>query len=209
MCKYIQSAIVDSALVALFTMAVTLPVFASKSDYSNQCSACHMPNGSGNEAIRAPLIAGLEASYIIRQIKNFQSGRRGHEKDDASAQAMRGISMGLSEEKIHSLATYISVMPTPELIQEAQPTGFRGRGLYSGCSSCHGAQGEGNESLGAPRIANQHMWYLSSQLEKFRSDIRGDDTGDQYGVQMNAMAKAINNDADIETLINYISKLGE
>lgn len=184
-------------------------VQASKDLYLQQCAACHMPNGAGNTAQQAPAIAGLNENYLNRQLKNFQTGLRGHNQDDTSGQIMASMVITLTEEKTQSLSRYISQLPVVKLEQESKATGFRGRGLYSGCSSCHGAKGEGNHSLGAPRLSQQYSWYLKKQLNKFRQDIRGNTAKDHYGKQMNVMAKDIASDGDIETLVNYIARLGQ
>ena len=52
------------------------------------------------------------------------------------------------------------------LIAVAQPTGVRS------CAGCHGAQGEGNASNGAPRIAGQPQAYLERQLAAFADGRR-------------------------------------
>jgi len=40
------------------------------------------------------------------------------------------------------------------------------------CAACHGAQGEGNASTGAPRIAGQPAQYLAKQLESYVNGSR-------------------------------------
>jgi cytochrome c553 len=42
----------------------------------------------------------------------------------------------------------------------------------AGCAACHGAQGEGNVQLGAPRIAGQPQPYLQRQLEAYADGRR-------------------------------------
>ncbi|HZR03850.1 MAG TPA: cytochrome c [Burkholderiales bacterium] len=44
--------------------------------------------------------------------------------------------------------------------------------LVQGCAGCHGAQGEGNASEGAPRIAGQPQAYLERQLAAFADGRR-------------------------------------
>jgi cytochrome c553 len=40
------------------------------------------------------------------------------------------------------------------------------------CQGCHGAQGEGNAAVGAPRIAGQSAHYLEKQLRDYASGAR-------------------------------------
>ncbi len=56
------------------------------------------------------------------------------------------------------------------------------------CAACHGAKGEGNRELGAPSIAALPAWYVTQQLEKFRSGYRGTHPEDIHGQQMRAIA---------------------
>ena len=182
---------------------------ASETQYQQLCIACHGADGAGNAAMQAPAIAGLDKEYLQRQLVGFKTGLRGHNKDDSSGQVMAGMVAMLSDKNAESLSGYIAQLPIVKLEQESKPTGFRGRGLYSGCSSCHGAKGEGSPALGAPRLSQQYTWYLKKQLNKFRQDVRGNTPKDHYGNQMSTMAKDIASDNDIETLVNYIARLGK
>ena len=199
------SGLISTVLMASFATNTQ----ASETQYQQLCIACHGTDGAGNAAMQAPAIAGLDKEYLQRQLKGFKTGLRGHSKDDSSGQVMAGMVAMLSDKDTESLSGYIAQLPIVKLEQESKPTGFRGRGLYSGCSSCHGAKGEGSPALGAPRLSQQYTWYLKKQLNKFRQDVRGNTPKDHYGNQMSTMAKDIASDSDIETLVNYIARLGK
>jgi cytochrome c oxidase subunit 2 len=79
-----------------------------------------------------------------------------------------------------------------------------GQAQYAVCISCHGAQGEGNEELQAPKLAGQEDWYLRNQLQLYKSGGRGQHKDDIYGQQMAAMANTLVNDAAINNVIAYI-----
>jgi cytochrome c553 len=49
---------------------------------------------------------------------------------------------------------------------------FSAEGQDAGCAACHGAQGEGNAQIGAPRIAGQPQPYLQRQLEAYADGRR-------------------------------------
>jgi len=53
-----------------------------------------------------------------------------------------------------------------------------GKTLFAVCQACHGPGGEGNQQLGAPRIAGQKKWYLLRQIRNFRAGARGVDPKD-------------------------------
>jgi len=56
------------------------------------------------------------------------------------------------------------------------------------CATCHGAQGEGNQTLAAPRLAGQDRDYLAHQLHSFKEGKRGYHPDDQPGIRMRSVA---------------------
>jgi cytochrome c553 len=172
--------------------------------FEQRCAACHLSNGAGSEALKAPNLTGLSRGYLQRQLMHFNQGARGDDTQDAEGQMMRAVVIGLNEEDVQQLSEFISRMPRQAAAVLGKSAGFAGRGLYSGCTSCHGAQAEGFDELGAPRLAGQHGWYLKAQLMKFRAGLRGAHSNDPYGQQMRTMASAIRDEAAIDTLVNHI-----
>lgn len=75
------------------------------------CAACHGADGSGNEALNAPPIAGQADWYIERQLQAYKSGLRGtNEKDTLGAQ-MRPMAMMLAtDDAVRDLATYLATL---------------------------------------------------------------------------------------------------
>ncbi|MBF7729804.1 cytochrome c4 [Pseudomonas sp. N040] len=63
--------------------------------------------------------------------------------------------------------------------------------LLAGCASCHGAQGQGNQALGAPPLAGQDAAYLARQLSNFKSGRRGYAGQDASGQAMRAQAAGL------------------
>jgi len=59
-----------------------------------------------------------------------------------------------------------------------------GESLYISCIACHGESDQGNKELEAPSIAGLDDWYISRQLEKFKSGHRGDVAVGTNAVQM-------------------------
>ena len=82
-----------------------------------------------------------------------------------------------------------------------------GKAAYMTCMACHGANGEGNVAMNAPRIAGQEPWYLSRQLAAYRAGHRGTAAGDMFGMQMRPMAMTLATDEDIENVVAYIGTL--
>ena len=82
-----------------------------------------------------------------------------------------------------------------------------GKSAYSVCSTCHAANGGGNQSLNAPRLTGQFDWYVKRQLQAFKDGIRGTAAGDIYGAQMRPMAMTLANEAAIDNVVAYIGTL--
>ena len=79
-----------------------------------------------------------------------------------------------------------------------------GKTLFVVCQACHGPNGEGNQQLGAPRIAGQKDWYLRRQLWNFRAGVRGVNPNDTFGLQMRAMAMTLKDDQAIADVVAYV-----
>lgn len=84
-----------------------------------------------------------------------------------------------------------------------------GQGLYAVCTACHGAQGEGNRELNAPRISGLGASYLKRQLQRFRSGERGTHPDDQQGAQMRPFALTLADDRAIDHVVAYVSSFPE
>jgi cytochrome c oxidase subunit 2 len=91
----------------------------------------------------------------------------------------------------------------------ARPAGdaVAGRALYATCAACHGAQGEGNPALHAPKLAGQGAWYLQRQLALFKQGARGTHERDAFGKMMAPMAAMLADDAALADVAAYIASL--
>ncbi|MBT4255323.1 MAG: cytochrome c, partial [Gammaproteobacteria bacterium] len=83
----------------------------------------------------------------------------------------------------------------------------QGRTAFQSCAACHGANAEGNEALGAPALAGQNDWYLITQIENFRSGVRGSHQDDTFGAQMVTMSKTLRDEQAILNVVSYINTL--
>jgi cytochrome c oxidase subunit II len=82
-----------------------------------------------------------------------------------------------------------------------------GAATYAICSACHGAAGEGNQALNAPKIAGQESWYLKRQIRLYQTGARGSDPRDIFGMQMAPMANVLTTDAALTDVAAYIESL--
>ena len=121
--------------------------------------------------------------------------------------AMRGAvvvdEQAAFDDWLNSYPTFAEVLARPA------PDAVAGQVLYPVCGACHGAQGEGNEILNAPKLAGQHGWYLKRQLKNFQLGLRGSNASDTFGAQMAPMAAVLVDDAAIDNVVAYITSLEE
>jgi cytochrome c oxidase subunit 2 len=83
----------------------------------------------------------------------------------------------------------------------------QGAALYDTCQPCHGRSGEGNPHLKVPPIAGLPEWYLTAQLEKFKTDVRGAHPDDMDGHRMRPMARTLRHPGDVAAIAKYVAAL--
>lgn len=67
------------------------------------------------------------------------------------------------------------------------------------CITCHGDHGQGNVSQLAPKLSQQHDWYLLAQLKKMKA-------GERVNEKMNPYLKDLT-EKDLEEVVKYITAL--
>jgi len=82
-----------------------------------------------------------------------------------------------------------------------------GKASYAVCSACHGAGGEGNVAMNAPKLSGQAAWYLERQLRQFKQGARGTHDKDTFGKVMAPMAATLADDAAVANVVAYIASL--
>ncbi len=169
------------------------------------CSACHGADGAGNGPAGYPRLAGLDAGYLVRQLKAYKDGQR----DQA---IMKPIGAALTESQMRAVATYFSKLTTPTA---AKPTGgaelvARGKriatyGVWAhdvpACTQCHGPGGRGIGSA-FPALAGQHAAYIEAQFAAWKSGKRHDGPN---GL-MKAVAERLPDD-DVKAVAAYFASL--
>jgi len=173
------------------------------------CVACHGADGGGNKALNAPKIAGQEAWYLERQLKNFKAGIRGADPKDKYGMQMRPMALTLANEQaIADVVKYVSGMPEQEPVAKTVKGDIAaGKTAYMICQACHGPTGGGNQALNSPRLTGLQDWYIVRQLENFKAGTRGTKSGDTYGMQMRPMAMTLANDEAINNVAAFIATL--
>ena len=119
--------------------------------------------------------------------------------------AMRGL---VTVDTREDFEAWLDAQPTfAEMQDRPQGNAVAGQAQFAVCAACHGAQGEGNLLLNAPKTAGQSPWYLEKQLNYFKQGVRGYHDDDIYGKQMAPMAAILVDDAAMQNVIAYIQTL--
>ncbi|MDX1736426.1 MAG: c-type cytochrome, partial [Halioglobus sp.] len=180
---------------------------AGKANYA-VCASCHGQQGEGNLAMNAPRLAGLPDWYVTRQLDHYKAGIRGAHEQDTYGQQMAHMANMLDQDAaVRNVNAYIETREAGQARNTLGGDAKKGAAHYVSCGACHGAAGEGNFALQAPRLAGQDDWYLKRQLENFRLGIRGAHKEDSYGHQMVLMARSLQDEQSIDNLMAYLSSL--
>ncbi len=119
--------------------------------------------------------------------------------------AMRGRVVVDSPE---AYSTWLKDQPTFAHTQGDLNTNFiAGQSSYAVCASCHGANGEGNKAMHAPRLAGLDSEYMKRQLRHFKRGVRGSHEDDTWGRTMAPMAMMLSDARAINNVVGYISTL--
>lgn len=69
------------------------------------CTACHAPNGNGNNLAGFPRIAGQPVNYTIAQLKAYREEER--TSDEHVSGMMRDVAARLTDNEIEAVANYV------------------------------------------------------------------------------------------------------
>ncbi|RVU35575.1 c-type cytochrome [Rheinheimera riviphila] len=198
----------SSSALFLLSLLLLLPVQWAVAATADTCNACHA--AAVRKASKAPQLAGQSASYLKKQLLQFQLGERGAAANDMTGQQMAVMAKTLTAAEIETLAIFYSqqtAVAEPVTGSNASNDAVQldqGRRLYIGsCGACHGAKAEGNPALNAPVLQMLGKDYLQLQVRHFRDGVRGVSKTDKPGRQMALMSRELS-DADIEAVAAYI-----
>ena len=111
---------------------------------------------------------------------------------------MEAIAATLSEQDMRDIAAHYAKLPAPPAHaggDAAQITRGQQIAQQQYCSSCHGAQLQGQKHV--PRLSGQSSEYFSAQLRNLRSGVRADMDG-----TMASAARSLT-DEEIEAMAVY------
>jgi len=196
-------------LLAILGLSVSVNTAVSAADLpagqttaGAACAGCHMADGNSVVDL-FPKLAGQNAGYLTKQLKDFKSGAR---KDDT----MAGMAATLSDSDIDNVAAFYASNKSAAATVDASKVAL-GKDIYRGgnsstnlpaCMGCHNERGSGNPAAKFPALAGQHAAYTIKQLSAFRDNKR---TNDANKMMRNIAIKMTS--AEIEAVANYIAQL--
>lgn len=166
-----------ASLVLLLSTAMAQAGDAAKavSLAGNLCASCH--GEDGNSLVPAfPKLAGQQAVYLLRELKDYKSGKR-------VSEIMAPIVAGLTDEDLPNLAAYYAsqkaapgTVTEPALLPVGKTLYLKGNsksGIPS-CESCHDESGAGDGKF--PRVAGQNVEYALEQFKLYAAGKRTNGT---------------------------------
>jgi cytochrome c553 len=165
-----------------------------------KCFICHGIEGESSSPV-FPRLAGQNATYVARQLADYQSGKR-------KSTTMKPMVEDLTPADFQALGAYFASRPTighsvadPDLAQMGRFIYMRGN-PYSGvasCATCHGGDAHGTAAL--PRLAGQHAQYTENQLKLFNTRERTNDNAVMHGIASKLT------ELELKAVASYISGL--
>jgi len=166
--------------------------------FRTNCSQCHGAGAAGG--IGYPNLlddAWLWGGDIDTIATTIRHGIRNEDDPDARWSQMPAFGEILSEEEIATLTAHVMSLP-----DGTDPLAGPGGELFDmNCTSCHGMDGKGDQSLGAPNLTDAIWLYGGSEEQIAHSISRG-----PFGV-MPAWGKFLS-EAELKAVAAYVHGLG-
>ena len=166
------------------------------------CATCHGADGNSQLSIN-PKLAGQNAGYLVKQLKDYKSGARVNP-------TMTAMVAALTDQDVLDIAAWYSSQQV-SLLGADPETLELGETLYragikdlsvAACSACHSPTGNGNGPAGFPSLSGQHSEYTLLQLKAFRAGERQNDSS----AMMRSVVERLT-DKELEALASYVSGL--
>lgn len=168
------------------------------------CITCHGANGLGDAAAGFPRLAGMNAEYLAKQLRDFAGGTRNNA-------VMQPIAKALNPHEMEDASNYYAAQDpksTPaqidaKLLEQGAHLALVGNWEKSipACIQCHGF---GAHGLGAtfPALAGQHARYIEAQIKAWKAGTR---KSDPNGL-MKGIAERLS-EGEMKAVAAYLSSL--
>lgn len=172
----------------------------SGKDLATTCLACHGETGN-SMAPTFPNIAGQGEKYLLKQMKDIQSGAR-------PVPTMAGLLDNMTEQDLADIAAYYAGQ-TPSTGAAKADLVELGASIYragiphkniAACIGCHSPDGNGNGPARFPALSGQWPEYTVQQLKAFQTGERNNDGDSQM---MRGIARDLT-DKEMEAVASYV-----
>jgi len=191
-------------IISLFLLAANNIVFAADADAGKTkaatCIACHGVDGNSFNP-EWPSLAGQDAAYLVKQLRNFKSGER-------TNALMAPMIAPLNDTDIDDLSAYFASQKLAEASTKEEFVAL-GSKIYAGgtdgvmaCTACHGPTGAGLSAAGFPQVSGQKIQYVINQLNNFKTGARSNDANGMMRDISSAMSEE-----QIVAVANYLAGL--
>lgn len=169
--------------------------------FRENCAQCHGAGAGGQQGQFPSLIDDdwLWGGTLADIHQTIKHGIRAQD-DEGRLSEMPAYGEIFSQNEIAHIADYVLALSQPATAAQ-RPSMPGARAYLAECAACHGAEGEGNTMLGAPRL-NDAIWLYGSSREAIIQQI----TRPQMGM-MPAFAGRLD-DQQIKMLAVYVHNLG-
>ncbi len=168
--------------------------------YTQVCASCHGADGNSGTPVN-PKLAQQHPEYLVKQLREFKSGKRNNA-------VMKGFANALSEDDMRNISHWVAAKPAKAGFAKDKELVALGEKIYRGgvadrsiaaCMACHSPNGAGLPSQ-YPRLGGQHAEYTEGQLRGFRDGGRKNNL-----IMTQAVVKL--NDRELKALADYIAGL--
>ncbi len=197
-----------TALTAALVAAIPQDASA-EALFSATCAACHGPQGEGNEALKAPSIAGLPDWFSLIQFEKFRNGQRGRGEGDIGGAHMATISENLAVDLLPDLARHVASLPiVPTTNQLGGDPAVGEAHFMELCAGCHRYNGHGEKAFRSAPLSGLQDWYILDSLKKYREEIRGYHSNDIDGIFMHRNLRSVT-DEEFTAIVAYVAELSK
>ncbi len=132
---------------------------------ANTCAGCHGTDGAS--AGQAPVIGGLNETYLMQTMQNYKDGVR-------YGTIMERIARGYNKDQLAAMSKHFASQPWVNATQEVDnKLAAKGKQLHmtKGCVGCHGTHGISPMPT-TPRLAGQYAEFMVIQMQDYQDASR-------------------------------------
>jgi cytochrome c553/uncharacterized protein (DUF302 family) len=171
---------------------------------NRSCALCHGHYGQGTPNRLSPRLAGQDAKYLEKAIKDYRDGHR-----IAGTMVVTAGIDRMSDQDIADVSAYLAQLKVPPYalidVKTLQGDSAAGQKDFKECKNCHGTDGQGKPDKQVPKLAGQHTAYLYQSIKMFqwRKRKHGLEEDDQ------ALLDEFKTDEDIFNVLAHVASFDD